>query len=237
MNKNLFRKSVYKTFKKSFSKNASLKNASRKKSIVAFLLAAALLILAVGIASAAQTWDFDHDDVMYKGEAHTETGTVTIGEVGGGGSNIWRSEHAAQVDEGVAFDAETWNGQLECTDPSLNKKFTVEIGIWNGSSFTSKGKSAEYDLNHWVGFGRAYQLSASGFTVPNGQWLAARVNSTGTEDFTLITDGSCYITYPPDHPDYPVPELPTIILMSTGLLALAGYVVYSRSRRRNGKAE
>jgi len=35
----------------------------------------------------------------------------------------------------------------------------------------------------------------------------------------------------------PLPELPTIILMSTGLLALAGFVVYSRSRRRNGKAE
>ena len=37
--------------------------------------------------------------------------------------------------------------------------------------------------------------------------------------------------------DYPVPELPRIILIIAGLLALAGFVLYSRSRRRNGKAQ
>ena len=234
MNKNPFRKSVYKTFKKSFSKNASL-----KKSIVAFLLAAALLISVVGIVSAAdQKWAFDDDGIMYKSE-HTENGTVTINA---GESNIWRSEHAAQVDEGVAFEAQTWRGQLKVDHPSANKTYTVEVGAWNGTSFTSKAKSEEFDLS--CPLGSAYNFTASQFTVPKDQWLAARINNTGTEGFhftlnfsACIGGGCCYILYPSDVPDYPVPELPTIILMSTGLLALAGYVVYGRSRRRNGKAQ
>ena len=217
MNKNPFRKSVYG------------KNASRKKSIVAFLLAAALLISSVGIVSASQSWDFNDDNIMYKGE-HVENGTVAIVA---GESNIWRSEHAAQVGEGVAFDAGPWNGVLKCDVPSANKKFTVEIGIWDGSSFSSKGISIEYVFVIGQGGFCAFSLTASQFTVPKDQWLAARVNNTGSEDFVLITEDGCsHITYPSNEPDYPVPELPTIILMSMGLLALAGYVVYSRSRRR-----
>ena len=195
-----------------------------KKSIIVFLLAAALLISVV--SGLSQTWDFNNDDKMYKG-VHTETGTETINI---GASNIWTAEHDAEVD--VGFNAETWNGQLECTSPSANKKFTVEIGIWGGSSFIPKGKSAETILDHASGFGKVYSLTASAFTVPTNDWLAVRVNNTGTENFVLKTDGSCFITYPYDEPDYPYPELSTLVLLSFGLLALFGYVVY---RRRNNK--
>ena len=52
MNTNPFRKSVYKTFKKSFIKNASQKNTSRKSVILAMAIAVVLLIAAVGSASA-----------------------------------------------------------------------------------------------------------------------------------------------------------------------------------------
>ena len=166
---------------------------------------------------------------MYKGE-HTETGTVTINT---SESNIWRAENAARVDEGVAFDAALWDGVLKCSVRSATKKFTVEIGIWDGSSFSSKGKSDEYNFDVPGGY-CYYNLTASQFTVPKDQWLAARVNNAGGEDFVLMTEDGCsHITYPSDVPDYPVPELPTIILMSMGLLALFGYVVYSR--RRNNK--
>ena len=52
MNTNPFRKSVYKTFKKSFIKNASQKNASRKSVILAMAIATVFLIAAVGSVSA-----------------------------------------------------------------------------------------------------------------------------------------------------------------------------------------
>ena len=50
-----------------------------KKGIVAFLLAAALLVSMVGMASAAsQRWDFDSDHKMYKSDVHVESGTIQI---------------------------------------------------------------------------------------------------------------------------------------------------------------
>jgi hypothetical protein len=198
-----------------------------------FLLVSVLVVGLTGVASAfdnsnSQTWDFDDNDVMYK-PPHSEDGTLAIGT---GSSNIWTSQHDAEVD--YQFETELWSGQLECTNPSSGKKLTVEIGIWDGSSFASKKTSAEYTLNHNVGEGIVYSLgTVNTFTVPTGDWLAARVTNTGTGSFTLITDGSCFISYPPDDPAYPYPELSTLVLLSFGLLALAGFVVYSR--RRNNK--
>ena len=170
-----------------------------KESIVALLLAAALLISMVGIVSASQTWDFDDDDIMYK-DTHTETGTVTINT---SDSNVWRAENAAN---GSVFIPEClWHGYLKCAYPSPNKNFTVEIGIWSGTSFTSKAKSSKFTLESTG----SYNLYADDFTVPTNQWLAARVNNNGTENFTLITDSSCDVIYacqtfypnPPSLPD------------------------------------
>ena len=160
-----------------------------KKGIVVFILAAALLVSMAGVVSASQTWEFDHDNVMYKRDPpHTETGLVTINT---SDSNVWRAEYAAN---GSVFIPDCmWIGHLKCTVPSQNKKFTVEIGIWNGSSFTSKAKSSKITFDV---FDKSYIFyDPDGFTVPTNQWLAARVNNNGTENFTLITDSSCYIKY------------------------------------------
>ena len=204
-----------------------------KKGIVAFLLTAALLVSMVGMASAdpATAWDFGNNSVMYKNVVAPPAAYQGGLPIAAGTSKIVEAENAAQVVGGVPFAAQTWNGQVECSSPAATKKFTVEIGIYDGTSFTSKGKSAEGTLDHGVGQGRAYDLLAVAFTVPQNQWLAVRINSTGTADFTMVCDGSSFIDYPPIS-DYPVPELSTIMLMSTGLLALFGYVVY---RRRNNK--
>ena len=203
-----------------------------KKGIVAFILAAALLvsIVGIGIADPDVTWAFDKDVIMYR-QPHTESGEVSIAA---GASTIWPAANSAQVDEGVPFTAQTWSGQLEAKEPSTDKKCTVEIGIYDGSSFTPKGTSSEIVLNNTAGQGvLIIGLSVSAFTVPKNQWLAARVHNTGTKSFTLVTDGSCYVTYPPDT-NYPYPELSTLVLLSIGLLTLIGYVGL---RRRNNKLE
>jgi len=59
-------------------------------------------------------------------------------------------------------------------------------------------------------------------TAGEGDALKIYYNST-TYNSTL--------TSPPDSPAYPVPELSTLILFSTGLLALAGYVLLTKRRR------
>ncbi|MGB7533304.1 MAG: hypothetical protein WA977_10095 [Halobacteriota archaeon] len=206
-------------------------NKTKKGSVLGiFLLVSMLVVGLTGVASAfddynSQTWDFNNDNEMYK-PPHSESGTITIGTEA---NSIWTAEHDAEVD--VGFSEELWNGQIEVQVASSSKMCTVEVGIWTGSTFQSKGTSSTVTFDSVT---QAYSLSGSAFTVPTGQWLAARVTNTGTAGFTLVTDGSCFITYPFDEPDYPVPELPTIILMSAGLLALFGYVVY---RRRNNKSE
>ena len=205
-----------------------------KKGIVVCLLTAALLVSMVGTASAnpATSWDFGNNSVMYKNVVAPPPAYQGGLPIAAGTSKIVKAENAAQLDGGVSFTAQYWNGQVECSSPTATKKFTVEIGICDGSSFTSKGKSDEKTLDHSSGLGRTYELLGAAFTVPKDQWLAVRINSTGSADFTMVCDGSSFTDYPPDS-EYPIPELSTLLLMSTGLLTLAGFVVYSR--RRNNK--
>ena len=75
-----------------------------KKGIVALILAAALLISMVGMASAnTQTWDLDNNDIMYK-IANDESGTRTISA---SGSNRWTADQAAQC--ACTFQAVNWD--------------------------------------------------------------------------------------------------------------------------------
>lgn len=68
-----------------------------------------------------------------------------------------------------------------------------------------------------------------------GDWLAVRLSWDCSTDSLQIyykneTGKESYIESPSTDPGYPVPELPTIVLMSTGLLALAGYVLLKRRK-------
>lgn len=180
----------------------------------------------VGMASAAsQRWDFDHDNKMYKG-VHDESGTVQIQP----GNKRWRASNPATCD--LTMSAALWTFNLECQSTSANKKFMVDIGKWDGSTFTSYGTSDEYSFAGSTSV--SGDITATAIPISTGEYLWAKVSNTGTASFILKTEGQghCDITYPPDTPGYPVPELSTIILMSAGLIALFGYVVY---RRRNNK--
>ena len=198
-----------------------------KRGIVAFLLAATILISVVGMASAdSLRWDFDDDNTMYRG-VHTETGTVTIA---GTDDYRWDAENPATVS--LTFSADIWTFNLECQSASADKKFTVDIGKWDGIAFTSYGTSSEYSFSTSTLV--TGSIIANKIPISTGEYLAAKVTNTGSVAFTLQTIGQqhCDITYPPDTPDYPYPELSTLVLLSFGLLALFGYVGY---RRRNNK--
>ena len=194
-----------------------------KKGIVVIVLAAALVVWMVGIVSANSiTWELDQNGIMYKGD-HTEAGSVTILAEG---SQVWKSENPATPDGGVYFSAETWTGRLTTTVTD----YTVDIGYTtDGLDFTSNGGDTG-GHDYFSNGGSYWYLDANGFTVPQGKSLALKV--TATSALTVTTDGTSCVIWPEDQPNYPVPELPTIILMSAGLLALMGYVGY---RRRNNK--
>ena len=89
----------------------------------------------------------------------------------------------------------------------------VEIGVWNGSSFTPGGLQVYLTgfPDHYI---HNYASTESSFTVPLGQYLALRATIDNTDrDFDFHMGGSwAYISAPIGSPDYPgcplgVPEV------------------------------
>jgi len=137
------------------------------------------------------------------------------------------------------FSQTFFNGLLR-KKPLLKKKpqnlndreVWVEIGTYDiTSGFDSKGSASDTFVagNNTLDF----TIGASGFSVSEGKYLAFKVtNLDPNRDLNIETKGEAsWIFSPSTDPGYPVPELPTIILFSIGLLALAGYVVVRRKNK------
>jgi hypothetical protein len=209
-----------------------------KTGIVVTVLAATLLfsIVTVTIASPDSIqWDLDSEFIAtgvsqmerVGGLSDTigQSGTVTIGS---GSYAIWRADEAAQCN--VGFPAEEWTGRITRTTNVGDQCYKAYIGIWDGTSFTSKGDSGVVTILSGE-YHKTFSIEAEAFTVPEDDYLALNVTH---EDGSLVikTDGSSWVMWPLDDPAYPVPELPTIVLTSVGLLALAGYVGWRRKNKR-----
>lgn len=150
----------------------------------------------------------------------------------------WWYNSAAQVDS--SFGEHNWGANISYKSTGAG---TVTVDIYlvrnNGSIIKNLASGSNATLNtttpKYVKFNCSDNTSTNqGFKV--GQRLAVRVSYIGEGDFTIryhATDARSRVKSPTTDPGFPVPELPTIILTSTGLLALVGYVVYSR--RRNNK--
>jgi len=175
------------------------------------------------LSSTAGSW------VMYKGDDTKTAGTVTVAD---DGSEIWVANEAATVD--VGFPANTWTGVITLDDASTsNETFAVEVGRYVDTTFTSYGSQtfSEYgdDKTH------SFSISAGGFTVPETKYLALRItNPAGSGNLVVKTGlNYSYLTSGASDPGYPVPELPTIILLGAGLACLGGYIIFMRRKRRS----
>jgi hypothetical protein len=208
-----------------------------KKGIVVGVLAAALLVSMVTAASAfwypperedeipehnTIVWDLDHNKVMYK-SPHDETGSV---DISAGGSEVWRADNSAGGS--VYFPARTWYVGLQFNSvEDSGKKYTVHVGSWNGMTFTSAGESG------WQKFwtNSPYKIDsivANGFTVPEDEYLALKIESETS--VTVTTDGGkCWLLWPLDDPNYPIPEFTTIAI-PVGIALLAGFFFLRRKR-------
>jgi hypothetical protein len=131
---------------------------------------------------------------------------------------VWRAD---EVSQGVSFPAKKWTGELKI-DSSWS--YTVDIGNTNEerTEFYSNGQTGS-EISY-SGESSTWNIVANAFTVPASKYLAFKVTNNGAKSMTITTDGSSFVTWPADTPPYPVPELPSIALLATGLLCLAGYV-------------
>ena len=172
------------------------------------------------LSSTAGSW------VMYKGDETKPSGTVPVTD---DSSEIWRADEAATTD--VGFPAGDWTGHITFDAASNDTTVRVYVGKWDGSSFWPSSGD-EYDD---VSGSSDFSISASSFDVPETKWLAFK-----TEDYDAVADSNSavvsvggnnsYVSSPSSDPGYPIPELPTIILIGVGLACLGGYLVLKRRR-------
>jgi hypothetical protein len=217
-----------------------------KKGIVVCLLAAALLVSMVGMASAeylsTDRWRMTNelsgvngaDYIMYQVEAAGSSVHIQMDNVTNV-TNVWNANYSASV--GTTFSTGNWTGAIDftATDPLCDgESIKFEIGSLNSSdgtftsagSITKQGQGTTSCVEAWT----PISVNIPSFTVPSGHYLAFKLTMI-SGDVEVETNGGAESD---SHGEYPYPELSTIVLFSTGLLALAGYVGY---RRRNNKSE
>jgi len=193
----------------------------------------AIFLLPQPAQAVSQTWYLTDiasgtNYIMNKGS--TAGGGTSI-NITKGANEIWQANEVASVT--VGFQAGTWTGDLHHTGTQYVEPVVVDIGVWDGSSFTSYGYASGtvYDLEPtW-----SFTISASAFDIPAGQYLAFKVSNNSGQNRTLevATDGTSFVTSPSSDPGYPIPELPTIILLGAGLACLGGYIIFMRRKRRS----
>ena len=213
-----------------------------KKGIVALLLAAALLISMVGMASAeylsTDRWRMTNevsgvtgaDYVMYQVQAAGSSVHIQMDNVTNV-TKVWNANYSASAD--TTFSTGNWTGNIDFTAAGplcAGESLKLEIGSLNSSdgTFTSAGSITKLGKDTPCLEGVDISVLIPGFTVPSGHYLAFKLTMI-SGDVEIETFGAIESD---SHLEYPYPELSTIVLFSTGLLALAGYVVH---RRRNNK--
>lgn len=225
-----------------------------RRSIVVCLLVAALLVSVVGMASSAgtQTWrlhdtKYEHtpaddgatthalDKQMHK-ESSCAGGyvEVTINST----HPAWWYDYVAAVNS--TFGEQPWQAKIYhpvtygVAGTPTGDTITGEVWlVWDDGTTIKKLASGSGNIVENVS-STSFDIYDNGATTQEfsvGQRLAFRVctnNATGLEIRYDGTDACSALESPTSDPGFPVPELPTIILMSTGLLALFGYVVYRK---------
>ena len=178
-------------------------------------------------AAAPQTWYLSDvsggSRIMYKEDTSKPEGTVAISN---GSLEIWKADEMAQVD--VTFPAGLWSGEINLV-AVFNDSFTAAVGSYDDATFSSAGSQQITGDG-----GTAYTLSISvdpSFTVPTGDYLALQISPSGSDIEVKTGQAHSYITSPNTDPGYPVPELPTIVLLAMGLLAFGGYFWFVKPRK------
>ena len=219
-------------------KRSEKKMKGMKKGIIIVILVATLLVSMVTIVSAAsQIWYLDNEthlefDLLASPKVMEKTygaqsGNVTISA---GGEQIWLTEQAALVDVGIPAGG-YWAITI-VTDSNWSDSCDVYVGGYN---LTTTGwcwyviPTTEL-AKFWDGEDSILTVKLHAFpaTINKTDYLALKIKNYDTVAHTVDTDGSSSLISPETDPGFPIPEPPTIVLTSVGLLALAGYVLRKR---------
>ena len=149
------------------------------------------------------TW-FLNSVEMARNDMGTIGGIVNIPELS---SYIWVADEpvlgALTFPSGVQADSTSWSGQM-IYKYNEHPDMLIEIGIWDGSSFTPGGPQVQLDgfAPYYI---HNYATSGSSFTVLADQYLAMRATINNIDrDFDFHVGSTwAYISAPIGSPDYP----------------------------------
>jgi hypothetical protein len=224
----------------------------RIKLLVTVFLAMVVLATSVQVVGAAgeQTWHLldglysgetaddgteieHHKDLFMRraGEADSQKARCTNGK-----AIWWYAECAAECNLG--FGSSSWTVVLchetikeDTTDKLLEAKIFKVEDDGSATLLASGEQPTVKDTTSTT----ITCASSGGQNIEKGERLALRIYPQVDEDFDIYyyegegsEEKNSKLQSPSSDPGYPYPELPSLLLFSTGLLALAGYVLLTK---------
>lgn len=221
------------------------------RGLIVILVLAMLVLASVQVVGAAGevTWHLRRDtatgfnyplghqyDLIMTKEGPTSS-TANWFKIGPDNESWWFTNYSAECN--LTFPAGVWNVTfLTQLDNTSDKSKSVEVHLWrlfeNGTANEIINKSEVVDIKgeKW----HTVILSPNAIDVNKGERIALSFKwaSDANERVWIGCDSTARdstLTSPPSSPAWPVPKLSTLILFSTGLIALAGYVLLAKRRK------
>ncbi len=213
----------------------------------ALVAAIAFLMLGVGLLAVpeatsavppeSQTWFLTDISagpayVMNKGSG-AGGANVIIGDPGPPGVALWVANEAATTN--VAFGVASWTFTVAFTTGSSG--FTVQLGQATSGGDWTPATDAVIVTGSGNPPVQVTLTPSSDFTVLSGNYLALSIDDVVDSTNTVIVvkppapgNSPSYLESPSSDPGYPVPELSTLILCSSGILLLGAAVLWRRKK-------
>ena len=188
-------------------------------------------------AATGFNYSSEHEyDLIMNRESPT-SGTATWFKFGPGNESWWYANYSAECN--LTFPSGEWNVTFKTKlDNTSDKGKSVEIHLWrlfkNGTAAEIINKSKVVDIvgERW----HPVLLAPNAIDVDKGERIALSFKWAyeADERVWIGCDSAARdstLTSPPNSPVWPVPELPTLLLVSAGLLILAGYAYMGKRNK------
>lgn len=176
----------------------------------------------------AQRWNLDSNLVLER--SGTQSGQVDFLT---GDSKIWLSDQPTQ--SAVTFPVGDWTVHLETLGWTGNSG--IQIGESSGQVSGGQMDFTAFNAPKVIGTpdptGDIIVTINAGGTVPAGHYLALKIDNSSSG--SIITTGNSYLLSPASTPTYPIPEMPSSLLLVVGLSGLAALIFIGRKKLASGR--